>query len=424
MTDWIRLITSIIFCSLAFLIFYGLELVTSVHARTLNQQPYDAISVSSHTHDINFPKEILFSVKGSSKVQLYEIKLVLQIGNSEVITYRYVKIDQEIGDNEFVGTTTLGTSGRSYIPSGVSVTYYFEITNVEEKRYYTQPANFTYLDPQYSWKSMYIDPITVYWHGFSEDDVYAAVRSTQEQVSKIREIVGADELRPIKAIIINNPREASKSFPPVSEAAVRDRLYGGFAFKDYDLFMVGGLNTDSMIHETVHLIMAQSIDSPFSKIPAWLNEGLAMYFESRAHVRTHEISKRIRKGDLPSLASMKSIPGRPADVRLFYAQSDSVVRHMMDEFGEHKMSELLLKLKSGSDIDSSVKKVYGLTLVQLQKDWEENLLPNFNRKLIVDPGTFWTSSMMAGAFIIAITIIGVKWLRNRIGGTNKSADNL
>jgi hypothetical protein len=93
---------------------------------------------------------------------------------------------------------------------------------------------------------------------------------------------------------------------------------------------------------------------------------------------------------------------------------------MMDKFGEHKMPELLSELKSGSDIESSLKKVYGLTSVELQEDWEENLLPTFNRKLIVDPGTFWTSSMLAGVFIVAITIMGIKWLRGKINGTDKS----
>ena len=239
-------------------------------------------------------------------------------------------------------------------------------------------------------------------------------------MSRIRDIVGVDEVQPIKGIIINTPGEALKTFPPVSEAATRDGLYGGFAFKDYDLFMVGGLNANSMIHETVHLIVGQSIDSPFSKIPAWLNEGLAMHFESQTPIRAHEITERIRKGDLPSLSTMKSVPGRPEDVRLFYAQSNAIVEHKMDKFGEHKMPELVSELKSRSDIEPSLKKVYGLTSVELKEDWEENLLPTFNRKLTVDPGTFWTSSMLAGVFILAITIMGIKWLRGKINGTDKS----
>ena len=37
--------------------------------------------------------------------------------------------------------------------------------------------------------------------------------------------------------------------------------------------------------------------------------------------------------------------GFPEDVRLFYAQSNAIVEHMMDKFGEHKMPELLSELK-------------------------------------------------------------------------------
>ena len=42
-----------------------------------------------------------------------------------------------------------------------------------------------------------------------------------------------------------------------------------------------GLNTDGIIHEMTHLLLAEMVDSPFARIPSWLNEGLAEYFEQR-----------------------------------------------------------------------------------------------------------------------------------------------
>ena len=85
---------------------------------------------------------------------------------------------------------------------------------------------------------------------------------------------------PMKAVILNNRREADRGLPTVSEAATRGHLYGGFAFRDYDLFVLLGLSEDGIVHEATHLMVNEAVDSPLARVPDWLNEGLATYFES------------------------------------------------------------------------------------------------------------------------------------------------
>ncbi|KAA1303880.1 MAG: hypothetical protein EGP03_03785, partial [SAR202 cluster bacterium] len=85
---------------------------------------------------------------------------------------------------------------------------------------------------------------------------------------------------PITGVIVNSRTEAEKAFPNISKAASRQHLYGGFAFSNYDTFVVIGTSMDGIIHESTHLLVAQSLN-PTTRLPAWLNEGIAMHFEER-----------------------------------------------------------------------------------------------------------------------------------------------
>ena len=104
-------------------------------------------------------------------------------------------------------------------------------------------------------------------------------------------------------------------------------------------------------------------------MPAWLNEGLAMYFEPEGRHNSSLVAGAVRSGDAPPLRYMHSIPGQPREVTLFYAQARNVVTFLIDELGQARMSTLLLELKSGSDIGEAVLVAYGIELDELDERW-------------------------------------------------------
>ena len=116
---------------------------------------------------------------------------------------------------------------------------------------------------------------------------------------------------------------------------------------------------------------------------------------------------------LRPLENMYSIPGKTSDVRLFYAQSKSVVKFIIERYGSEKMTQFLGELKEGETVNDATHKVYGMSLGQLDKDWRNSIRPEIRRTLTIDPGTFWTSSILAVAFLISATYVGINWLKNR-----------
>ncbi len=395
-----------------------------IHGQVHTDEPPKRFLNESLNHEINFPNEITFIINGYSQADLRQLTLNYQIGESKVTGYIHSEIKQEMVGKAFSGLSKLSTSGNSYIPSGVRIKYYFEGRDMNGNQYVSLTKEFDYLNPDYQWHDTQVGAMTIFWHGFQHLDVAKSGEKAYVAIQEAAAISNLQEIEPFRAVIINNPREAAEAFPTVSDASLKDGLYGGFAFKDYGVFLIGGIGTDGLTHEGTHIVIGQSVDSPFTKMPAWLNEGLAMYFESSDHGRLAIAERAYLNGELMPLSSMGSVPGRPADVRIFYAHSQAVVKHMVDKFGKVKMSELLANLGTGLSIDTAIKKTYGMTIEDLDSDWKKGVRPTFERRLIVDPGTFWTSTMMGIAFVFAVTVTGVKWLRKKISNPVNPEDRL
>jgi hypothetical protein len=94
-----------------------------------------------------------------------------------------------------------------------------------------------------------------------------------------------------------------------------------------------------------------------------------MYFEPRQTGRQSALLSAARRGELMRLRNMGSIPGRPRDVSAFYAQSRSVVRFMMDSYGEDRMAAMLKAIDGGQRIERAVQETYGMSLDELEREW-------------------------------------------------------
>ncbi len=128
-----------------------------------------------------------------------------------------------------------------------------------------------------------------------------------------------------------------------------------------------------MVHESTHIMLDEAITSPLVRMPAWLNEGLATYFESEAPVLDSILAQAAASDDLLRLPHMNSVPGRPRDVRLFYAQARSFISYLMDTYGEDNMTLLVKSLNNSNGLDKALKDVYGLSLDELETNWKAHL---------------------------------------------------
>ena len=127
---------------------------------------------------------------------------------------------------------------------------------------------------------------------------------------------------------------------------------------------------------------------------------------------------------LKPLSSMESVPGKSMDIRIFYAHSQEIVRYLIDTKGKEKFLNLLNQINSGAPTDTSVIDVYGRSLDDLDKSWRATLNPTFDRRLLVDPGTFWTSLILGTAFLFAVIVSTMTWAKKKISNQSETMEEI
>ena len=422
-----KIIYVFVFTLICFLLFEPITVVGDTPSKNNSLS-----EISTQSHSINFPINIIFELTGKSHLAIDQILFIYQVSNTNISGYNHTSIthtpmkdvDSATTDHQFTATSKLATSGSNYIPSGTSISYYFEIHHVNGQKQLSDSVSFDYLDPNYDWQKLESKTMTVFWHDISKNKIEEIVSKSETVIEKVSDLLDLKQSQSMRAVIVNTQKESLKSFPKISMSATRDNIYGGFAFHEYGVFIIRGLSVDSMIHEATHLLMNQKMNSPLSRVPAWLSEGLAMYFEidSKHRTRTAEIGYIQKK--LRPLSSMESVPGKSMDIRIFYAHSQEIVRYLIDTEGKEKFLNLLIQINSGARADTAVIDVYGRSLDDLDKSWRATLNPTFDRRLLVDPGTFWTSLILGTAFLFAVIVSTMTWAKRKISNQSETMEEI
>jgi len=131
-----------------------------------------------------------------------------------------------------------------------------------------------------------------------------------------------------------------------------------------------------LYHEYMHVVVHYLANR---HVPVWLNEGLAELSGRRIYalpmVALHRAAEDNRLIGWDILA--RPFTGLADDkVRLAYEQSYSLVNFMVDQFGWHKMTELLQRLGKRQGWQTAIAEVYhdyGLDWPAIQTEWQASL---------------------------------------------------
>lgn len=376
--------------------------VTAEHAHT--------IRVISASQEVDFPDGVRLELEAEADSNITEIKVVYRIAGFDSTVYGYLEF---VPDHRVKARFMIPTSGSSYMPSGVKIQYHYVIRDTKGAILKSSTYGLVYRDPRYDWREDRVGFLNVLTHGISRASVTEVTMEVNDRLVDVMEVYSLDVVQPKTAVIFNSRREADRGFPMVSEAARRGHLYAGFAFSEFDLFTLVGLDSDGMVHEISHLLLADAVDNPVAMIPAWLNEGLAMYFEDNSLRRQIEVEKAAREGRLLYLRNMNIVPGRPGDVRLFYAQSWNIVDFMFDAYGSDRMTDLLLAVNEGVHVDDAILDVFGITIDQLERAWIVNVTVQAPLAAKSDLLSIGNYLLIAIVILFSTTVIALQWMIRR-----------
>jgi len=149
----------------------------------------------------------------------------------------------------------------------------------------------------------------------------------------------------------------------------------GVAYAGEDLVQVLGTGSlgaqDTAKHEIAHLFVHWTAGN---NVPAWLNEGLAVWSQNdpgREYLGSLE--RAIRNDDLLLVRGMDSFPGKPDETILAYGQSYSLVKYLIDTYGGEKLRQVFESIRDGNGASQGIQRVYGLTLDELDAAWRKHV---------------------------------------------------
>ena len=327
------------------------------------------IQIISDQIEVHFPDNVQFTLEAEAEAEIVGIALYFKTPISNIWTYGYPNFAP---GRRVKATHRLRTSGSQYLASGIDLEYFYTIKDSQGLVSETQRRTFTYLDSRFDWNTTEIGPLTIMWHDLSESRVERISKEVSTSLNRINALLRSEPKEPIKGIIYNTISEAQVAFPNQSQTLTRERIFQGFAFSQWGVFLGVGLQTNLIVHESAHLLLSQVAGSPGISIPAWVDEGFASYVAADAHFPRGAggLPIGVDRSSRP-LRNMSTIPGKVRDIHTFYRKAESVVGFMIEELGEDKFRDFIGQIDRGNHADAALKAAYGFSVDELERRWAD-----------------------------------------------------
>lgn len=208
------------------------------------------------------------------------------------------------------------------------------------------------------------------WHGSVrfERAVLAVLESAHDRLDRL---LGLRPKRPV-TVVVYDPQVFEQEFAPWLRFPAAGFYHGVIRVRGATQVTVGLERT--LHHELVHAALHQA--APSYAFPAWLNEGLAEWFEARALGKRglnggewQALQQAGRGGELVSYAALSS-PAfgylGPRGAGLAYLQSYALIDYLVRSHGERTLEQLVDALIRTRDVDRALRRVYRADLATLE----------------------------------------------------------
>jgi hypothetical protein len=332
-------------------------------------------SAVNNTATLEFPNTVTFEASLEESAAITSV--VLEYGTEQLTCGEVIaKAFPQFTPAEKVKvewTWDMRQSGS--LPPGTTIWWRWRYNDANGKEYVTPEQKVTWLDDTHPWETKTDGLINVHW--YENDDAFAQTMIEAAKTSLERNFKSAG-LKPNKPINIY----VYPNYDDLREAILYENNWvGGQAFPEHNIVIMGlsssdsGWNTDTVIHELTHVLIGNLTFSCLSFVPQWLNEGLAVYSEGELAPQLKEpLDLAIKTNQLLVLRTLNGPFAEGRDQALLsYSQSFSVVKYLIDTYGQEKMNQLLLKLRDGYSTDDALMEIYNFDVDGLDNEWRASV---------------------------------------------------
>jgi len=380
-------------------------------------QAQDGLTILDSSAQVEFSSRLSFNVSARSAVDITDIRLHYTVDRAS-----FAQVTSEVYI-EFVPTTTVDVSWAlemvkiGGLPPGSSVDYWWTVEDAKGNKVQTPPIRVQFDDIRYAWYSLTEGKITLYWYEGKKSFAQEIMATAQQALERLAEDTGAYLEKPVKIYIYADARDLQGAMIYPQEWT------GGVAFTRHGTIAIG-ISPDNLYwgkraitHELAHLVIHQMTFNPYSDLPTWLDEGLAMYAEGMLDPEsTTYLNRAIAENSLISARSLSSpFSAYTEESLLAYAQSYSLVKFLITNHGQGKMLELLNTFRQGSSYDAALEKVYDFDTEGLDTLWRDYITapvqPAEERGM--HPALIGTLAALATVLFLALCLAAESWAWRR-----------
>lgn len=324
----------------------------------------EVVKIADQTWDAEFRDHITFTLNATSNAEIVEADLFYQVVG-QVATSRN-RADFMPGTSIKATFTLDQTRPENYLPPGTELSYWWKVVDADGNELRTEKETLLYLDDRYDWQTLQNERLSLYWYEGNDSFGQQLFDRANEALDTLEQDMGIAVENPIKIFIYANHSDLLRA---ISTSA--QEWTGGQAFTDYGVVVIGvapsqlewGLGATT--HEISHLVVHQATKNPFSDLPRWLDEGIAVYNENQEELDDdfRAIFEQAVKADrLMTLRSLSSpFPSDPLQANLAYGQSGAVVMFIINNYGREAMAQLLDIFAEGALYDEALQQALGVT---------------------------------------------------------------
>ena len=325
---------------------------------------------------LSFPETASFHATISSEAEIQTV--VLEYGNEQQTCGEVIaKAFPQFAPGKTVAaewTWDMRQSGS--LPPGATLWWRWHVTDANGNETVSETKTAIWLDDVHDWESMNNgDYLRIHW--YEGDTVFAADLAKAAynglQFNETQSGLKADA--PIDIYIYADTND-------LKDAVLYEPSWtGGQAFPDQNIVILGISQSDlewgrdAIVHELTHVLVGHLTFSCLGDVPTWLNEGLAVYSEGGLDdYSQQQLDDAIQNDTLLTVRSLSAGFSEVADkAYLSYSQSYSIVKFLVETYGQEKMTALLVALRDGNTVDEALTQTYGFNIEGLEDAWRQTI---------------------------------------------------
>ncbi|MBL8093532.1 MAG: hypothetical protein JNL73_05145 [Anaerolineales bacterium] len=383
------------------IVYVGLSLAAALAIAAPARAQAEPVIDSAPIPGYRFGEPLTFTLEAHSGAPITRVSLYVRASEDE---RTFMGLAQFVSSEQVTATYSFDPHQRT-LSAYTPVEYWWEVTDSSGTSTRSEPASFVYVDNRFDWQSLETTDgrLAVHWYAGDAAFGQAALDAATNGYAGGRGLLASAQLERADVYVYKSEADARAALDSASPFWVSGYANpsGNSAIIVADPATPDALSqvARDIPHELMHLLAAQSNGSRLQGVPAWFNEGLAQLNEPAPDPDDAALLANARAaGGLRALAEYCApFPGDPDDARLAYAHSAAVVRHIRNQFGVTKLSELLAAYAGGLSCEAGVQEALGLTLAGLDQAWQAGPA--------VAPGLLLNDT--AGGWLVLALLVGV-----------------